>query len=133
MSTQIKSNSIKPQKKKVLIVEDDSALNDAFYTLLKEHFSVERVYNGKDALKIAEGKKFDLILLDLLMPVMDGKEFLRQFKSSDNDKTKVIVFSNLDSQNDIQEIQELGADRYMLKSWASPKELIQIISDTLKE
>jgi DNA-binding NarL/FixJ family response regulator len=68
------------------------------------------------------------------MPVLDGVGFLEayQLKSRKN-PPKVVVFSNFDMQKEIDQAYELGADKYMLKAWASPKELLQLISNLLKE
>ncbi len=116
--------------KKILLVEDDATLNDAFSILLsKEGFLVKSVFNGKEALHKLTSFRPDLILLDLLMPIMDGKEFLRVFPNPSN--IPIVVFSNLDAKSDVKEVIDLGADRFILKAWASPKELVRVISDTL--
>ena len=118
------------KKQTILLVEDDATLCDAFSILLsKEGFNVIIAYNGKEAIEKVENKSVDLILLDLLMPVMDGREFLEVFENKDS--IPIIVFSNLDAKNDVDEILKLGASRYMLKAWASPKELTKIIQDTI--
>jgi DNA-binding response OmpR family regulator len=118
------------QKKTILVVEDDAALSDAFTIILsKDDFSVLRAYNGKEALDILSREQPDLILLDLLMPIMDGREFLRNFKNIHN--IPVIVLSNLDTKSEIQEVMDLGASRYMLKAWASPRELIMLAHETI--
>lgn len=118
-------------KKHILIVEDDPALNDAFKMVLaKKGYRVTCVFNGQEALEVAQKKKFDLILLDLLMPVMNGADFLRNFNAKEKN-IPVVVFTNIDSQKDIEEVQQLGATRSILKAWASPKELLKIINDTL--
>lgn len=116
-------------KKKILVVEDDQALNDAFSLILENDYDVDTAFDGQEALVMVDKKEYDLILLDLLMPIMDGKEFLRSFQNPHD--IPVIVFSNLDAKSDIEEATELGATRYMLKSWASPKELIRLVQDTL--
>lgn len=118
-------------KKKVLIIEDDQALNDAFELILSKDYEVDTAYDGKEALELTDKKTYDVILLDLLMPIMDGKAFLRAFDNKH--ETPVIVFSNLDAKSDIEEVSQLGATRYMLKSWASPKELLRLVEDTLSE
>jgi two-component system response regulator VicR len=116
-------------KKKILVVEDDQALNDAFTMILANGYDVDAAFDGQEALDLTKNNNYDLILLDLLMPVMDGKAFLRAFK---NDKQiPIVVFSNLDAKTDIEEVTQLGAHRYMLKSWASPKELLKLVEDTL--
>ena len=118
------------KKKRILLVEDDSALNDAFSILLnKEKYMVDSAYNGLEALIKIQKHKPDLILLDLLMPVMDGKEFLKTFENIE--KIPIIIFSNLDSKSEVKEALDLGATRYMLKAWASPKKLVRLVSDTL--
>lgn len=118
------------KKQTILLVEDDATLSDAFSIMLtKEGFNVHRAYNGKEALQNLKKLSVDLILLDLLMPVMDGHEFLKEFEN--NNQIPIIVFTNLDAKNDVDEILNLGATRYMLKAWASPKELTKIILDTI--
>lgn len=119
-------------KKHILVVEDDTALNQAFSTVLtKEGFRVSSVANGEEALGVLDSAQADLILLDIIMPVMDGIEFLRRFDAK-NKETPVVVFSNLDRQKDIDEVYRLGATHYMLKSWASPKELVSMVKRLLK-
>ena len=122
-------------KKRILIVEDEPELAAIYETLLKEQagYNVRVAHNGKDALKVAEEHDPELILLDLRMPVMDGVEFLKEFDLKQlHPNVKVIVFSNYDMQDEIDDAYRLGADRYVLKAWASPKELLQIVSDGLR-
>jgi CheY-like chemotaxis protein len=119
----------------VLIVEDENMLNEAYQVVLKTAgYKVLTAYDGKEALEILEKHSADVILLDLRMPVLDGVGFLEayQLKSRKN-PPKVVVFSNFDMQKEIDQAYELGADKYMLKAWASPKELLQLISNLLKE
>lgn len=114
----------------ILLVEDDVTLSDAFSLMLtKEGFKAVLAFNGSEALEQLKHTTVDLILLDLLMPVMDGREFLRTFANERH--IPIIVFSNLDTRDDVQEILALGANRYMLKAWASPRELVQVIKDTI--
>lgn len=120
--------------KHILVVEDDHTLSEAFETILtKEGYQVSSALNGKEALQLlqsSKGKKVDLILLDLLMPTMSGIEFMEKFDVPKHG-IPLIVFSNLDSQKDIDKVYELGATKYMLKAWASPKELAKIVRDTI--
>jgi two-component system, OmpR family, response regulator VicR len=119
--------------KKILIIEDEKALNDAYQSILKtKGYTVYTAYDGDDALKVARNVEPDLILLDLRMPKMNGLEFLRIYDlKHKHKKTKVIVFSNLDMQKEIDQAYELGAHKYMLKSWASPQELVSLVAKTL--
>lgn len=117
----------------ILVVEDEISLNEAYEMILTQAgYVVQTAFNGKEALVKAEVKEPDLILLDLRMPQMDGVAFLREYQLADNHpKVKVIVFSNYDMQKEIDEAYKLGAHRYILKTWASPKELLQIVESTL--
>lgn len=120
-------------KTKILVVEDDAALNDAYKTVLSAAgYSIQTAVNGEEALRIVKDGDPDLIFLDLRMPVLDGIGFLRKYKSRKNHKkVKIIVFSNYDMQQEVDEAYDLGAERYVLKAWASPKELIKIVKDTM--
>lgn len=120
--------------KKILIVEDERMLNDAYRLILKrDGYKVFTAFNGEEALEVANKVEPNLILLDLRMPKMNGIEFLKKYELTKlHPKTKVIVFSNLDMQREIDEAYELGAQKYMLKAWASPQELTKLVSDTLQ-
>ncbi|MBW3568612.1 response regulator [Candidatus Parcubacteria bacterium] len=122
------------QPKKILIVEDEKNLNEAYQiTLKKEGFKVFAAYDGKEALEITKDVEPDLILLDLRMPKMGGIEFLKAYNlSRKHPDTKVIVFSNLDREKEVDEAYELGTHKYILKAWASPKELVKLVRDVLK-
>lgn len=120
-------------KKSILIVEDDPELAEVYHTLLSQaKYKVAVAHNGKDALKISDEHQPNLILLDLRMPVMDGVEFLEKYKLKEkHPDVRVVVFSNYDMQDEIDDAYRLGAERYVLKAWASPKELLQIVEDSL--
>lgn len=118
---------------KILVVEDDVALNDAYKTILSTAgYATRTAFNGEEALKLVKEEEPDIIFLDLRMPVLDGIGFLRAYKPKTNHPdVKIIVFSNYDMQQEVDEAYELGAERYVLKAWASPKELIKIVKDTM--
>jgi len=122
-------------KNSVLIVEDENMLNEAYQVILKSAgYEVLTAFDGKEALEILNKQPVDVILLDLRMPVLDGIGFLEAYQLKDRDNPpKVIVFSNFDMQKEIDQAYELGADKYMLKAWASPKELLQLINNILNE
>lgn len=117
----------------ILVVEDDTSLNDAYKTILTAAgYQTRTAFNGEEALKLVKEKEPDIIFLDLRMPVLDGIGFLRAYKpKTDHPDVKIIVFSNYDMQQEVDEAYELGAERYVLKAWASPKELIKIVKDTM--
>ena len=118
---------------KILVVEDDAALNDAYKTILSSAgYQTRTAFNGEEALQLAKEEEPDIIFLDLRMPVLDGIGFLRSYQPKINHPdVKIIVFSNYDMQQEVDEAYELGAERYVLKAWASPKELIKIVKDTI--
>lgn len=121
----------KSKTKSVLIVEDESSLNEAYQvTLNSAGFDIYSAFDGEEALELTKDNHFDVILLDLRMPILDGIGFLKEYNKQDNKKkSKIVVFSNYDMQKEIEQAYELGADKYVLKSWASPKELIKLIKD----
>lgn len=118
----------------ILIVEDEQLLNEAYCTILsKQGFSVSTAYNGEEAIVEMNARTPQLVLLDLRMPKMNGVEFLETVKLKKNyPDVKVVVFSNYDVQKDIDQAFKLGATRYMLKAWASPKELVKLVQDMLE-
>lgn len=117
---------------KILIVEDEKSLAQAYQTILQKHgYDVDVAYDGEEALQLVSQKAPDLILLDLNMPKMNGLEFLRELESVAVE-SKVIVFSNQDTQADIDEAFRLGAKRYLLKSWAAPQDLVKVVEEGLE-
>lgn len=118
--------------KHILIVEDEKTLAEAYKTILEKHnYQVKLAYDGEEALQIIAQHGFDLILLDINMPKMNGLEMLKQL-DSDTLKKRTIVFSNQDTQSTIDEAFKLGARHYMLKSWASPQDLVKVVEEALE-
>lgn len=124
-----------PQQPTILIVEDDVALNDAYKTILSSAgYIVHTAFNGKEALEVVADHEPDIIFLDLRMPVMDGIDFLKEYQPArKHPHVKIIVFSNYDMQQEVNEAYQLGAQRYVLKAWASPMELLKIVHDLMNE
>lgn len=119
---------------RILIIEDYETLQNIYYAVLKqEGHTVEVVGDGITALKAAENGKYDLILLDLLLPHMSGMEFLRAFNPKDHPQTKVVICSNFTSPKYIEEADELGVSKHLTKSNVSPREIAAVIAQTLKE
>jgi two-component system, OmpR family, alkaline phosphatase synthesis response regulator PhoP len=118
-------------KRKILVVEDEQALSDAYDIILKgQGHTVTVAHDGSEALEITKTLEPDLILLDLRMPKVNGIEFLEIYKPLElHPNVKVIVFSNLDTQNEIDRAYALGANKYIIKAWVSPKELIKLVKD----
>jgi two-component system response regulator VicR len=118
---------------KILVVEDDPALNNAYSIILKhEGHEVVAAFDGKEAIEKLADFDPDLILLDLLMPVMGGLEFLQQSdirnKRSD---VKILIFTNMENSPEVTEAYKLGANRCIIKSWTAPHNLARVVGDTL--
>lgn len=119
----------------ILIVEDERNLNEAYQMILQgSGHTIHAAYDGTEALELTKKVEPDLILLDLRMPKMGGVEFLKKYDlQKAHPKVKVVIFSNLDTQKEIDEAYGLGAHKYMLKAWASPKELVNLVDSLLKK
>src|SRR6185369_2365140 len=104
------------KQKKVLIVEDEKPMAHALeLKLTKVGYLPVVCHDGESALKILQQEKFDLILLDLMMPKLDGFGVMEQLKSQ-NSKISIIVTSNLGQEEDSRRAKELGALEYIIKS-----------------
>lgn len=102
--------------KHILIVEDERPLSHALEMKLKNQgYDTHVVMNGADALTEVKAGKYDLILLDLIMPIMDGFAVLAELKNQKS-KIPVIVLSNLGQDEDRSKTKELGAVDYFVKS-----------------
>lgn len=117
----------KPEKKKILLAEDDPYISDVYITFLKfEGFDVEHAKDGKKCLSLLENKKFDLMLLDLLLPKIDGFEILKKLQSDSVLKSMpVIVLTNLIEKSHIQKAICLGAKECLIKSNFTPQEVVE--------
>ncbi|MGH7142366.1 MAG: response regulator [Candidatus Saccharimonadales bacterium] len=117
---------------KILIVEDDKDLNAAYKVILKKAgHTVESALNGKIALSLAAKFEPELILLDLLMPVMGGLEFLQTYDLDLHSGVKVLIFTNMENSPEVTEAYNLGATRCIIKSWTAPQNLTKIVDDVL--
>jgi CheY-like chemotaxis protein len=118
----------------ILIVEDDHDLNNAYCIILKnEGHEVVTSYNGKEALGKLKGFAPELILLDLLMPIMGGLEFLKRYNSlRDHGDAKILIFTNMENSPEVAQAYKLGVQRCIIKSWTAPHNLARVISDTLQ-
>ncbi len=120
--------------RKVLLVEDEKILRDAYSILLgaQEGLDVTVANNGQEALDICGSDTFDLILLDLMMPVLNGVGFLQEARLAEKSpRTRVVVMSNLSSGEDLLNALALGAHRHAVKSDLSPNEVIKIVNEEL--
>ncbi|MFC1595122.1 PleD family two-component system response regulator [Patescibacteria group bacterium] len=121
-------------KKKILIIDDEETIIKAYSDhLTLEGYDISVAYDGQEGLEKVKEVSPDLILLDILMPVMDGITALKKLK--EDPKTKdipVMILTNSSSQERIVEATELGSIIYFVKANASLEKLSQWIKDILK-
>ena len=117
---------------KILIAEDDPMVTKLYRAKLQlEGFEIIEATDGQDALQKLSQKP-DLILLDLMMPVMDGFEFLENIKKDPQHRNiPVIVLSILGQDVDIAKAKKLGAVDYLVKSEMTPKQVVEKIRQHL--
>lgn len=122
------------KKKRILLVEDDSFLAGMYNTKLKlENFEVELADNGEDALKMIQKNVPDLVLLDIILPRMDGFEVLKSIKGASVTRdVPVILLTNLGQKKDVDKGLSLGAKDYLIKAHFMPNEVIDKIKKTLR-
>ena len=100
---------------KILIVEDDCELRQLFsHVLIKNGYGVKGVSNGQEALDALDAEYFDMIISDIMMPVMDGYEFVRQLREAGNN-TPVLMITAKDTFDDMRLGFLSGTDDYMVK------------------
>jgi DNA-binding response OmpR family regulator len=120
-------------KPKVLLVEDDEMLH-TMYTqkFTKEGYEVASAYNGAEGVAAAETSKPDVILLDIIMPKMDGFVALKKLKKNDMTKAiPVILLTNLGQEEDIRKGRELGATDYFIKANHTPQEVVDKVKEVM--
>lgn len=120
--------------KQILLVEDDPLIAEIYMTKLREAgFSVERVSDGEDALKLLQRRLFDLLILDLVLPQLTGLEILKKIRKDKKLKRlNVMVVSNLGQKTDMQLAEELGVLKYLIKANFTPSEIVKEIKQLLK-
>lgn len=114
--------------RKILVVEDEPLLRETYQLILStQPYVCDYAENGKVALELCKTKQYDLILLDIMMPQMNGVQFIEKLDNKEDMKAKIIVMSNLSSGRDLEKMRELGIQKSMLKSDVSPKQLIAAV------
>lgn len=119
----------------VLIVEDDFFLLNIYSTKFEgEGYTVFIAEDGEKGLALAKLKKPDIILLDVLMPKLDGFGFLRDIKKNqDLELIPIILLTNLSQRKDIDKGLAMGADDYLVKAHFMPSEVVEKVETILKK
>ena len=112
---------------KILLIEDDPLLVDIYSTKLKQAgFEVAVEMRGEKALQMVEEGKPDLVMLDVVLPHVDGWEILQALKRSEQTKgIKVIILSNLGQKEEIEKGLQLGAEQYLIKAHYTPSQVVE--------
>ena len=120
--------------KKILIVEDDKFLRELIaQKLIKEGYDIAEAVDGEKGIKAVGNEKPDLVLLDLILPGIDGFDVLAKMKEDPKmAQVPVIILSNLGQKDDIERGLKMGAVDYMIKAHFTPAEIIEKVKTVLK-
>lgn len=120
---------------KIAIIEDDQAISQMYRMKFEtEEFQVETAENGKLGLELCEEMKPDIILLDLMMPEMNGDVMLENMrKTTWGKKVKVVILTNMGEQEIPETVKQLGVDAVILKADMTPRQVAELIKEVLKK
>lgn len=118
---------------KIAIIEDDQAISQMYRIKFEaEGYQVETAANGKLGLSLIETMRPDIILLDLMMPEMNGNEMLQQLRATDWGSTiKVIMLTNTDAQEAAPLVKDLGIRRFIVKAEMTPRQVAEMVKEEL--
>jgi len=129
------TKSVQTNQTKILLIEDDKTLVEMYSLKFNEKgFNLITAPDGLTGLELAKQKSPKTILLDIMMPKMDGFAVLTELKS--NPKTKnipVIMLSNLGQKSDIKKGKDLGAKDYIVKASMTPTQVVEKVKEILKK
>lgn len=122
-----------PNSKKILLVEDEDFIRDLYARqLTKSGFQVKSAVDGQSGLNMLKSELFDLLLLDIMLPGMNGLQVLREFKTQNpNSKMITILLTNLGQEAVIKEGFELGAQAYLIKASYTPDQVVAEVKNAL--
>jgi len=120
--------------KTILVIEDDKFLRELIVQkLIKEGYDTAEAIDGEEGIKKVKEKKPDLVLLDLILPGIDGFEVLKRMKEDPVlAQIPVIILSNLGQKDDVEKGLKLGAVDYLIKAHFTPGEIIEKIKNNLQ-
>ncbi len=118
---------------KIAIIEDDAAISQMYRMKFEgEGFKVETAGDGKIGLKLVEDMQPDIVLLDLMMPEMNGDEMLEVLRKQAWGKDlKVIILTNMGREEAPKRLSELGVDTYIVKAEMTPRQVAEIVKKQL--
>ena len=117
---------------KIAIIEDDQAISQMYRIKFEsEGFTVETAENGKLGLELIENLRPDIILLDLMMPEMNGEEMLIQLRKQPWGNIPVIILTNVGEQEIPDVARQLGVNKFILKADMTPKQVVDLVKTQL--
>lgn len=122
-----------PAQKKILLVEDEDFIRELYARQLsKAGFAVKSAVDGQSGLNILKSEQFDLLLLDIMLPGMNGLQLLREFKTQYPNSTMItVLLTNLGQEAVIKEGFELGAQAYLIKASYTPDQVVNEVKNAL--
>lgn len=119
--------------KKILLVEDEDFIRELYVRqLTKAGFEVKSAIDGQSGLNTLSAETFDLLLLDIMLPGMNGLQLLREFKTKNpNSRMVTILLTNLGQEAIIKEGFELGAQAYLIKASYTPDQVVTEVKTAL--
>ena len=118
---------------KIAIIEDDTAISQMYRMKFEaEGYQVETAENGKLGIGLAEEMKPDIILLDLMMPEMNGDEMLTKLRQTEWGKNiKVIILTNMGEQEAPASLRDLGVEAFIVKADMTPRQVAELVKQHL--
>ncbi len=117
---------------KILIIEDEIALLEAYSFILKHQgHTVSAAHNGEEGLVKVKKVLPDLIVVDMMMPKLDGLGFLQRYGAAKHPEVKILMLSNMSSPEYVAKAMGLGANRYEIKATLTPQALLKVIDELL--
>ncbi|OGC50359.1 hypothetical protein A2716_04090 [candidate division WWE3 bacterium RIFCSPHIGHO2_01_FULL_40_23] len=124
-------------KKKILIIEDEIFIRELYQKVLEgAGYEVVGVQDGIEGLDIVKKQKFDLILLDIMLPKMTGIDVLKEIRKDEDEKLKnipIYLLTNLGQESIIKEAFKIGADGYLLKAKYLPNQIVTEVDAFFKK
>lgn len=126
-------NNIDNNRKKILLVEDDPDMQELYGSYLSEMYNITIATNGRDGFEKMEKNHYDLILLDIMMPKMDGVEFLEKKKDHQQKfSIPVVLLTNLAGEDVLNKCIQLGAKSLIMKSDITPDQIPPVIDQIIR-
>ncbi|MFJ8064730.1 response regulator transcription factor [Psychrobacillus sp. NPDC096426] len=120
--------------KQILLAEDEEVLRMLIEdTLEDENYNIDTAVDGGEAMEFLQNNRYDLVILDYMMPVYTGLEIVEKIRHAEtNEHTKILILSAKSQEYEQKQILETGADYFMAKPF-SPLKLLELVGDILNE